>query len=119
MSYSRAMRVGPFVYVTGTTATGEDGNLVGVNDPYAQAKQALGNLEAALRGVRARLSDVVQARIYVTNIDRWEGVERAHGEMFGEVRPTTSMIEVPRLISAEMLVKIKADAVVGEHTPDS
>ena len=111
MGYSRAVRVGPLVYVSGTTATGQEENIVGANDSYAQAKQALGNLEAALRGVRARLSHEDLHDEY-----RSLGGGRAHGEMFGEVRPTTSMIEVQRLISPEMLVEIKADAVVGEYT---
>ena len=113
VGYSRAVRVGPFVYVSGTTATDEGGGIVGPGDPYTQAKQALGNVEAALGRVGASLGDVVRTRIYVTDIEYWREVGRTHGEIFGEIRPATSMIEVRGLISPEMLVEIEAEAVIG------
>lgn len=113
VGYSRAVRVGNVVPETCTTATDAQGNIVGAGDAHAQARQALANIEAALHAAGARLEDVVRTRMYVTNITRWQEFGRAHGEVFGAIRPTTTMVEVRALIAPQMLVEIEAEAIIS------
>lgn len=115
VGYSRAVRAGNQVHVAGTTATDDEGAVVGDEDPYRQTQQALSNIATALEAAGARLADVVRTRLFVVNIDHWEAIGRAHGEVFGEIRPAATMVEVNRLIDPDMLVEVEAVAIVSDR----
>ena len=114
VGYSRAVKVNNMIYISGTTSTNEKGEIIGINDPYAQTVQIIKNIENALKHFNANLKDIVRTRMFVKDIDQWEAIGKAHGEFFHDIRPTTSMVEIKRLIGAEILVEIEAEAVISE-----